>query len=599
MMNELFSDFVQDVGDGLWKKHRVYSELSERGLNNPFNARAHLEAMAESLTTYGKINYKESTSAKTAENPVDYVWNQFKRVAAIGGKSTLAAADIAMALLIRPFLPRAGDMMANIVSANASFSAIHAIESHLRWRYANEKERGRHPRIPDGATIIPVDVLPRWFRMSRSNLTALSDLKNWFQGAGVDLRQKINEFYEQLDAAGDNKDAAANARFLDHESAWNIVQQHLEDVNVATPANRPAIAKRGTFHRILFALQGWRWNMFSKVMDMAGKAMWKHDSGFKNTVDATFNWGYLSVALALGGLGLGWLLEFLTRAVYLAAFGEIRSVRQIGEFAESKGNIQQAAINTASVVPFLDSAINVAFNTQPSKARFSPNVLAQTAALQLMNYAVGVKNTGDFTYGVDRMLIATQPTIGKFIVNQMPSNSGKVEAFNASRLLARYSDDAWLKEGRFTGSPIPAQFVTRYTPYANRMVNYAMQNKLSEVRRTFNDAVMEMVMNEGISYEEAQRRMRLYYTNRNPYSRTFQKKLTDIQRASLYTRMSPREAAMVRLVEQKFARAGDMLEEALEEYFESQQQKLMEKNLFDENAMTNLDFDEFWDDLDI
>ena len=42
-----------------------------------------------------------------------------------------------------------------------------------------------------------------------------------------------------------------------------------------------------------------------------------------------------------------------------------------------------------------------------------------------------------------------------------------------------------------------------------------------------------------------------------------------------------------------------MLEEALEEYFESQQQKLMEKNIFDENTMTNLDFDEFWDDLDI
>ena len=43
---------------------------------------------------------------------------------------------------------------------------------------------------------------------------------------------------------------------------------------------------------------------------------------------------------------------------------------------------------------------------------------------------------------------------------------------------------------------------------------------------------------------------------------------------------------------------NSMLEEALEEYFESQQQKLMEKNLFDENAMTNLDFDEFWDDVD-
>lgn len=44
---------------------------------------------------------------------------------------------------------------------------------------------------------------------------------------------------------------------------------------------------------------------------------------------------------------------------------------------------------------------------------------------------------------------------------------------------------------------------------------------------------------------------------------------------------------------------NQMLEEALEEYFEAQQQKLMEKNLFDENAMTNLDFDEFWGDLDI
>ncbi len=44
---------------------------------------------------------------------------------------------------------------------------------------------------------------------------------------------------------------------------------------------------------------------------------------------------------------------------------------------------------------------------------------------------------------------------------------------------------------------------------------------------------------------------------------------------------------------------NSIMEEALAEYFESQQQKLMEKNQFDENAMTNLDFDEFWDDLDI
>ena len=42
-----------------------------------------------------------------------------------------------------------------------------------------------------------------------------------------------------------------------------------------------------------------------------------------------------------------------------------------------------------------------------------------------------------------------------------------------------------------------------------------------------------------------------------------------------------------------------MLEEALEQYFNAEQKRLMEKNINDENAMTNLDYDEFWDGVDI
>ncbi len=42
-----------------------------------------------------------------------------------------------------------------------------------------------------------------------------------------------------------------------------------------------------------------------------------------------------------------------------------------------------------------------------------------------------------------------------------------------------------------------------------------------------------------------------------------------------------------------------ILNESLEQYFEYEQEKLMEKNQQDENAMTNLDFNEFWDDIDI
>ena len=44
---------------------------------------------------------------------------------------------------------------------------------------------------------------------------------------------------------------------------------------------------------------------------------------------------------------------------------------------------------------------------------------------------------------------------------------------------------------------------------------------------------------------------------------------------------------------------NQIIKEALEEYFYNQQQKLLTKDIADENAMTNLDFDEFWDDVDI
>jgi len=41
-----------------------------------------------------------------------------------------------------------------------------------------------------------------------------------------------------------------------------------------------------------------------------------------------------------------------------------------------------------------------------------------------------------------------------------------------------------------------------------------------------------------------------------------------------------------------------MMEEALEAYFAEVQKRLLEKNMADENAMTNLDYDEFWDGVE-
>lgn len=44
---------------------------------------------------------------------------------------------------------------------------------------------------------------------------------------------------------------------------------------------------------------------------------------------------------------------------------------------------------------------------------------------------------------------------------------------------------------------------------------------------------------------------------------------------------------------------SEMINEALKSYFEYQHKKLVEKNLEDDNDMTNLDFDEFWDGVDL
>jgi hypothetical protein len=45
--------------------------------------------------------------------------------------------------------------------------------------------------------------------------------------------------------------------------------------------------------------------------------------------------------------------------------------------------------------------------------------------------------------------------------------------------------------------------------------------------------------------------------------------------------------------------SNDILNEALENYFSKQRSILIKKNQDDENLLTNLDFNEFWDGLDI
>ena len=44
---------------------------------------------------------------------------------------------------------------------------------------------------------------------------------------------------------------------------------------------------------------------------------------------------------------------------------------------------------------------------------------------------------------------------------------------------------------------------------------------------------------------------------------------------------------------------NSLINEALEEYFITQEKKLLEKDIENENALTNLSYDEFWNDVEI
>jgi len=45
--------------------------------------------------------------------------------------------------------------------------------------------------------------------------------------------------------------------------------------------------------------------------------------------------------------------------------------------------------------------------------------------------------------------------------------------------------------------------------------------------------------------------------------------------------------------------ASTIVNRALEEFFVAEQKRILEQDMANENAMTNLSYDEFWDDIDL
>ena len=64
--------------------------------------------------------------------------------------------------------------------------------------------------------------------------------------------------------------------------------------------------------------------------------------------------------------------------------------------------------------------------------------------------------------------------------------------------------------------------------------------------------------------------------------------------------LRPETAESLELYSQILARSpSDLVEEALQTYFSAIQAKMAQDSMMDDNAQTNLGYDEFWDGVDL
>ncbi len=68
----------------------------------------------------------------------------------------------------------------------------------------------------------------------------------------------------------------------------------------------------------------------------------------------------------------------------------------------------------------------------------------------------------------------------------------------------------------------------------------------------------------------------------------------------LHFSLHPSTVEELKLFSQLLKKEYDtILNEALQQYFDNARKRMLEKNFEDENMETNLDFDEFWDGVEI
>lgn len=533
---DIIAPMFQSMINRAVARTRNQAVLRQRGMIIDYNLRQILYNHAEAITTGGITSAKDIGVDPTGG--IETIGDWFNTFL----KASWGLAEFHL-VAISKLMPQVGDIIANIAVFNGSISVLEDMEAHLRRRFLMKKDGGLPILIGPNA-LQPIDILPRWTFMRGE--TTLNNVKDWFTSSGIDLKGTIDRFYAALQNTP--QDQWKNIKWLSPEEVEQLGQENVEAINLASPKNRPLQAKKDTIRRIMFQLMGWPINMFSKMSEWVSASL---THGPINRRIAKFI--MLAMMMLLGNLGeMG--LEEILRQLNWYADDEIRGTRQPWDVSGSRV-INEILIDSATIWPIYATPINFALAEGPTKRSYNPTLLVQNQMMAYANYFAGVWNSGSWGYGLDTLLKSQVP-VSRTLLNHLPGLSGRVEAMNVRRLLSRYGESDLLRDQKF--GAMTGSFATTLTPYMDRMVNAAMHEDYGELASLYSEAV-EVAMGEGLSQEEAQKKVQQGFANRNAYTRAYKSQLSATQKARLFGKMSDRERALTESYERKFGAAASMI----------------------------------------
>jgi len=440
--------------------------------------------------------------------------------------------------------PIIGDVSMNAAAMSMAMGSfglgrLQAQLGDVHRRLASNQNRFNFTNLKDAANRLSYRELGFDTRMDLDKAASI------FADSGLDLQDKAIEFLAKLQAG------TPNAQFLTEEEAARIGETIVNMINRPTVANTPFwLRSMNAINLTVAPLLGWSTRtlaMFHKGLSQSAKETNLTAAKATMMVIGTTLIPFL-VASAIGTLGAEEIDRLLKKILYAM---KVKPTRQPWEMEGAGKQAQRYLLAALNGIPFIDRFANTLLNDLPTSGRQEMQIFLVQWAKQLARYVGGVIQTGDPTYGASQLVSAVVPDL-KMLINRLPQFAGIRENSDQSNLLRRFGPNEMIRP------PVDIRGinVTRLTPYANKMVNAAMQEDWTEFRSLYDEAVQVATR---MGRKDPERVVEQMFTSRNPYNVAFKSKLSEEQYDELIAKFTPAQREAIQNVERKFQEGARIL----------------------------------------